>query len=66
MEAMVHFNGPLLHEADGILKAALDMYFRDRDLALGTWHFHRTSRGSLDGHFSVTSKVQQRLNAERS
>ena len=60
-EAMIHFNGPLLHEADQLLSDALDRNFKGNK-----WHFHQTSAAGQAGHFSIMSKVMHRLSQERS
>ena len=38
-EAMIHWNGPLSHEADDFLKRALDKHFSGKP-----WNFHRTDK----------------------
>ena len=60
-EAMIHFNGPLLHEADELLSDALDRNFKGKK-----WHFHQTSAAGQAGPFSIVSKVMHRLSQERS
>eukprot|EP00918_Siedleckia_nematoides_P025746 GHVU01055578.1.p1 GENE.GHVU01055578.1~~GHVU01055578.1.p1 ORF type:complete len:390 (-),score=46.99 GHVU01055578.1:512-1681(-) len=58
VEAFVHWNGPPLHRADGIIEAALNKHFEPN-----RWHFGQVSRSCAHGNFSRTSKVIQRLQA---
>ena len=44
-EAFVHYNGPPLSKADGIVKTALDSYFTSEDGTQKPWHFtHKDKR----------------------
>ena len=61
MEAVIHFNGPLMHEADDLLRAALDRFFNGKD-----WHFTQTSACGQAGVYSVQSKVLHGMSRERS
>ena len=38
MEAFIHWNGPTLPAADGVVKSALDIYFEGKP-----WHFKHVS-----------------------
>lgn len=63
-EAIVHYNGPPLNLAEGIVKEALDTRFPSKKFK-GGWHFG-SSDGSVQKHrgklkFQVLSKVIHRL-----
>lgn len=60
-EAFVHMNGPTLPRADGVIAAALDHHFGDKE-----WHFTHSSIKGQHGAFTLTSKVLQRLKDEPS
>lgn len=60
-EAFIHMNGPTLSRADGIIAAALDHHFGSKP-----WHFTHTSLNGQHGHFTMTSKVLQRMKEEPS
>ena len=62
MEAFLHRNGPLPHEAEGFLIEVLNKYF---DGGPGKWHF--TSDDDRDrGKLHTVSEVVDRLLQERS
>ena len=69
-EAFLHINGPLLHEADDLIKRALDLFFTDERGRQKPWHFCNTAE-SLAKNMKVLksvelSKVLTRLYAETS
>ena len=51
-------NAPRLHEADDIIKEALDDHFKGKK-----WHFFQTSPAGQMGKFNAVSEVIQRLKA---
>ena len=59
-EAFIHFNGPPLARADGLIKEALDLHFKGKD-----WHFTQVSVNGQKSPFSVESQVMRRLKATR-
>ena len=58
MEAYIDWNAPRLHEADDIIKEALDDHFKGKK-----WHFFQTSPAGQMGKFNAVSEVIQRLKA---
>eukprot|EP00918_Siedleckia_nematoides_P105699 GHVU01230798.1.p1 GENE.GHVU01230798.1~~GHVU01230798.1.p1 ORF type:complete len:300 (+),score=42.69 GHVU01230798.1:461-1360(+) len=60
-ETLVHYNGPLLHEADGIIEEALNRYFGE-----GKWHFDHFSDTGRAGPYAQQSAVLTRLKADKS
>ena len=66
---MIHWNGPLLHEADKFLMEALDHKFTNDDGEQQPWNFHSTDdRGaaSRGRHAWFVSPVIDRLKKEKS
>ena len=57
-EAFIHFNGPPLDKADGIIKEALTIHFKGPE-----WHFRQTSAVGQKSLFSVESEVMRRHKA---
>ena len=57
-ESFVHYNGPPLPKADGIIKAALDIHFGGKP-----WHFTQTSREGQRSAFSLEGQVMRRHSA---
>ena len=51
----MHYNGPPLPKADGIIKAALDIHFGGKP-----WHFTQTSREGQRSAFSLEGLVMRR------
>lgn len=60
-EAWIHYNGPPLPKAKGIIEEALDLHFGGRD----NWHFVQASSKGMRSVFSVTSEVVQRHQQQR-
>jgi hypothetical protein len=57
-ESFVHYNGPPLPKADGIIKAALDIHFGGKP-----WLFTQTSREGQRSAFSLEGQVMRRHSA---
>ena len=56
-EAFTHWNGPNLHDADSVIREALDRYFHPK-----TWHFtYRTERLDRFGKHKVSAVVDRQL-----
>ena len=63
-EAMIHWNGPLLHEADKFIIAFFDHYFTDEEGEPRPWNFRSTDdRGR---QIWTVSEVIDRLKREKS
>jgi hypothetical protein len=60
-EAFIHVNGPMIDKADGLVKEALDIHFKDKP-----WHFTQRSACGLGSAYSVESEVMGRLKAMKS
>ena len=66
---MIHWNGPLLHEADKFLMEALDHKFTNDDDELQPHNFHSTddrSAASRGRQTWTVSSVVDRLKKEKS
>ena len=58
-EGFVHTNGPLLHEADDLVKRALDLFFgKDNNGKQKPWHFNNTE-ASLAKNAGVLKNTDQ-------
>ena len=58
-EGFVHINGPLLHEADDLVKRALDLFFgKDNNGKQKRWHFNNTE-ASLAKNAGVLKNTDQ-------
>eukprot|EP00918_Siedleckia_nematoides_P007170 GHVU01015589.1.p1 GENE.GHVU01015589.1~~GHVU01015589.1.p1 ORF type:complete len:295 (-),score=37.04 GHVU01015589.1:328-1212(-) len=55
-ESFIHWNGPPLAKADGVITCALDRHFKGKP-----WHFSHISPSSAFSPFLTKSKVMQRL-----
>eukprot|EP00918_Siedleckia_nematoides_P085041 GHVU01186976.1.p1 GENE.GHVU01186976.1~~GHVU01186976.1.p1 ORF type:complete len:177 (+),score=16.85 GHVU01186976.1:339-869(+) len=55
-EAFIHWSGPPLHQADGLIEKALDRYFKGSD-----WYFQHTSDIERQSSYAITSQVITRL-----
>jgi len=56
-EAMIHYNAPMVHEAESFLKDSLDVMF-DKNVKKG-WHFvARDSKYAVDGTSEVIKRIK--------
>ena len=61
---MIHWNGPLLHEADKFLMEALDHKFTNDDGEQQPWNFHSTDDRGRQAW--TVSAVADRLKKDKS
>ena len=63
MEAFIHWNGPALAKADGLLSDALSKYFGNKE-----WHFNKTSKlgQTSSAQLGFTSETLRDLRNEES